>query len=40
MHETLRRQVRKKFDLNRRAEWLDLVAEHRTAYQLERAAAA
>ena len=38
-HAMLRRQVWKKFDLNRWAEWLDPVAEPQTAYQLERTAA-
>ena len=32
MHAMLRRQVRNEFGLNTRAEWLDLVAEPRTAY--------
>ena len=32
MHAMLRRQVRNKFGLNTRAEWLDLVAKPRTAY--------
>ena len=37
MHEMLRRQVRKKFGLNRQAARLELVAGLQTAYQLEHA---